>query len=142
MKLFPVKIESGFALEPLDLIVVVDGSVIEVFANDRTVVTTRRCVVYRNIQTTELTRLLLNNSYPWLTASTGCGFVIEGSHTDVTATDVEVWDGLSAPSTSSLPFSSLMCFAVNAWPDRPADTRKPLLYDGPALALWNLWAGV
>lgn len=84
-----------------------DGSIVEVYANDVTVITTR--------------------AYPWLLASKGAGFLVQNGDTDSTVyySDVELWDGL-----------------IDAWPDRPTDTRKGLVYDGPLTnGPWNLWVG-
>ncbi|KAF8325634.1 glycosyl hydrolase [Cantharellus anzutake] len=92
--------------EPLVLSVFVDGSIVEVYANDQAVITTR--------------------AYPWLAASKGVGFVSSGgtNATSVRVSDVELWDGL-----------------LNAWPERPVDTRKPLIWDGPLPSIWKIWVG-
>ena len=84
-----------------------DNSVVEVYANDVTVITTR--------------------TYPWLLASKGAGFLVQngGPNSTVYYSDMELWDGL-----------------INAWPQRPADTRKGLVYDGPLTnGPWNVWVG-
>jgi len=85
----------------------VDASIVEIYANDVTVLTTR--------------------VYPWLTASKGVGFLIKGNATAasssaVSFSGVELWDGL-----------------VNAWPQRPADTRKQLVWDGLTPGIWGVW---
>ena len=94
--------------EDLHLTIIVDGSVVEVYANDVTIITTR--------------------AYPWLLASKGAGFLVQnGGDADskVYYSDMELWDGL-----------------IDAWPDRPTDTRKGLVYDGPLTnGSWNLWTG-
>ena len=94
--------------EDLNITIIVDGSVVEVYANDVTVITTR--------------------AYPWLLASKGAGFLVQnGGDADSTVyySDMELWDGL-----------------IDAWPDRPTDTRKGLVYDGPLTnGPWNLWSG-
>jgi beta-fructofuranosidase len=96
-------------MQVLNLTIVVDNSVVEVYANDVTVITTR--------------------VYPWLSTSTGAGFFICSSssttNSKVRYSSVEVWDGL-----------------VNAWPQRPDNTRKPLLWDGLLPDIWGLWAGI
>jgi len=96
-------------MQVLNLTIVVDNSVVEVYANDVTIITTR--------------------VYPWLSISKGAGFFTRrpSSTTDATVvySGVEVWDGL-----------------VNAWPQRPDDTRKPLLWDGLLSDIWGLWSGV
>ena len=81
--------------EDLNLTIIVDGSVVEVYANDVTVITTR--------------------AYPWLLASKGAGFLVQNGGADSTVyySDMELWDGL-----------------INAWPDRPTDTRKGLVSMG------------
>jgi len=82
-----------------------------VYANDVTVLTTR--------------------VYPWLSASKNAGFFVRSSSSfngiangSVRYSGVEVWDGL-----------------VNAWPKRPNDTRKKLLWDGPMPGIWAIWTG-
>ncbi|KAJ7275067.1 glycosyl hydrolase [Mycena rebaudengoi] len=65
--------------------------------------------------------------YPWLSASKGAGFFVQppvnGVGTgSVNYTGVELWDGL-----------------INAWPERPLDTSKPLVNDGPLPQIWGLW---
>ena len=95
---------SSYAPQSLNLTIVVDNSVVEVYANDETVITTR--------------------VYPWLSASLGAGFFVQpsssggngGSNSSVYYSNVELWDGL-----------------INAWPQYPSDTRKPLLWEGPLL---------
>ena len=93
--------------EMLKLTIFVDNSVVEVYANDQTVITTR--------------------CYPWLSASKGVGFLSQGggANSSVSVSGVELWDGL-----------------INAWPERPSDTTKGLVWDGPLLSTdWGLWAG-
>lgn len=100
--------------QTLNLTIIVDNSVVEVYANDETVITTR--------------------VYPWLSASKGAGFLVKGAggdnttlqHSTVYYSEMELWDGL-----------------IDAWPQRPDDTRKGLLYDGPLPnGPWGTWAGV
>ncbi|KAJ7484705.1 glycosyl hydrolase [Mycena latifolia] len=69
--------------------------------------------------------------YPWLSASIGAGFFVlppsnvTGS-SNVSYGQVELWDGL-----------------INAWPERPLDSSKPLINDGPLPEIWGgLWTGV
>jgi beta-fructofuranosidase len=65
-------------MQALNLTIIVDNSVVEIYANDVTVITTR--------------------VYPWLSISKGIGFFIRSSSsttdTKVTYTELEVWDGL------------------------------------------------
>ncbi|KAJ7076090.1 glycosyl hydrolase [Mycena belliarum] len=67
--------------------------------------------------------------YPWLAASTGAGFLVlppsSGATSSVSYDRVELWDGL-----------------INAWPQRPLNTSKPLINDGPLPGIWGLWTGV
>ncbi|KAJ6631170.1 beta-fructofuranosidase [Mycena sp. CBHHK59/15] len=69
--------------------------------------------------------------YPWLATSKGAGFFVmpptngAGSGS-VSYSKVELWDGL-----------------INAWPERPMDSSKPLVNDGPLPEIWGgLWTGV
>jgi beta-fructofuranosidase len=68
--------------------------------------------------------------YPWLTASNSAGFVVSPPSNGVGNGSVgfdqlELWDGL-----------------VNAWPERPLDSSKPLVNDGPLPEIWGgLWVG-
>jgi beta-fructofuranosidase len=109
LRLWNIKNGDIITRQTLNLTIVVDNSVVEVYANDETVITTR--------------------VYPWLTASNGAGFLIKGgggAESTVYYSNVEVWDGL-----------------INAWPERPDDTRKGLLYDGPLPnGPWGAWVGV
>jgi len=106
LRLWPIKEGNSSIIQALNLTIVVDNSVVEIYANDVTVLTTR--------------------VYPWLAVSKGAGFFTGSSTGNVTVTynKVEFWDGL-----------------VNAWPQRPNDTRKPLLWDGPLPTIWGLWTG-
>lgn len=108
LRLWSIRQGNSSAMQALNLTIIVDNSVVEVYGNDVTVITTR--------------------AYPWLSASKGAGFFTRSSsptvNTQVTFSGVEVWDGL-----------------VNAWPLRPDDTRKPLLWDGPTAGIWGLWDG-
>ncbi|KAJ7145383.1 glycosyl hydrolase [Mycena crocata] len=75
--------------------------------------------------------VISTRSYPWLAASTGAGFFVASPSNGtgggrVSYDHVELWDGL-----------------VNAWPDRPLNSSKPLVNDGPLPGLWGgLWSGV
>ena len=72
--------------------------------------------------------VLTTRVYPWLRASKGAGFFARSRSSTADASveysGVEVWDGL-----------------LDAWPLRPDDTRKPLLWDGPLPGIWGLWRG-
>lgn len=108
LRLWPIKTGDLSTMQALNMTIVVDNSVVEIYANDVTVLTTR--------------------VYPWLAASKGAGFFTRPSsrttNSTVTYSKMEVWDGL-----------------LNAWPRRPSDTRKPLLWDGPLPNIWGLWGG-
>jgi len=109
LRLWPIKKGGSSTMQALNLTIIVDNSVVEVYANDVTVLTTR--------------------VYPWLNASKGAGFFThlkpsKAVNSMVTYSNIEVWDGL-----------------VNAWPRRPVDTRKPLLWDGLLPNIWGLWTG-
>ncbi|OAV96570.1 hypothetical protein PTTG_01009 [Puccinia triticina 1-1 BBBD Race 1] len=116
--------------ESLNLTIVVDNSVLEVHANERTIVTTR--------------------VYPWCKDSVNVEFFVQGSveaakrvtpdsdshHLDpaleaefeshsksVQFSQVELWDGL-----------------VNAWPNRPHDTSLPGVYSHNITStIYGLW---
>lgn len=117
LRLWPVRsggsgANATYTPQSLNLTIVVDNSVVEVYANDETVITTR--------------------VYPWLSASQGAGFLVQpssggsGGNSSVYYSKLELWDGL-----------------INAWPQRPRDTRKGLLWDGPLPGgPWSAWAGV
>jgi len=108
LRLWNIKTDSTVTRQTLNLTIIVDNSVLEVYANDETVITTR--------------------VYPWLNASKGAGFLVHGGggvNSSVYYSKLELWDGL-----------------INAWPQRPADTRKGLVYDGPLTnGPWSAWAG-
>lgn len=63
--------------QTLELLVLVDNSIVEVYANDHFAITSR--------------------VYPWLAASVGAGFIHQGgaSGASVRFSSVELWDGLS-----------------------------------------------
>jgi len=109
LRLWNITTGSTTVQQTLNLTIIVDNSVVEVYANDVTVITTR--------------------VYPWLVASKGAGFLVKGGGGDnstVYYSAMELWDGL-----------------IDAWPQRPDDTRKELLYDGPLPGgPWGAWAGV
>lgn len=108
LRLWPILNSNGTSTrETLTLTVYVDASIVEVYANDVTVITTR--------------------VYPWLTNSTGVGFLTTqgDSQTSVYASQAQLWDGL-----------------INAWPKRPADTRRGLVWDGPTPSIWGVWTGI
>lgn len=109
LRLWPILTNDSSTRQPLNLTIIVDNSVVEVYANDVTVITTR--------------------AYPWLAASKGAGFYVQSPSYGagkgrVQYSGVELWDGL-----------------INAWPDRPANTTKSLLWDGPLPNIWGLWTG-
>ncbi|KZP28036.1 glycoside hydrolase family 32 protein [Athelia psychrophila] len=88
----------------MNMTVYVDGSIVEVYANDELAITTR--------------------AYPWLSASVGCGVLSNGTGSSVAVSGLELWDGL-----------------VNAWPERPTNSFRGLLNDGPIASIYGLWAG-
>ncbi|KAK4055900.1 hypothetical protein OIO90_003157 [Microbotryomycetes sp. JL221] len=64
--------------------------------------------------------------YPWLTNSTNAGILAANvSGTPVQVSNIELWDGL-----------------VNAWPERPSNTSRGLVWDGPIAAIWGYWTGI
>ncbi|PVF95784.1 Arabinanase/levansucrase/invertase [Serendipita vermifera] len=104
---------GGTTRQSLNFTIVVDNSVVEVYANDVTVITTR--------------------VYPWLSASKGCGFLAtpglggSGGNASVTYTNVELWDGL-INAWPERPANG---------------TVKPLLWDGPLPdTAWHVWSGI
>jgi len=78
LKLFNVMQNGTSTREPMDLSVFVDGSIVEVYANDVAIITTR--------------------VYPWLSKSIGAGWLTGSSSGNgtVSVSNAEVWDGLSA----------------------------------------------
>jgi beta-fructofuranosidase len=85
---------SAASKEPLDFDIILDGSLLEVYVNERFVLTTR--------------------IYPSRTDSTSVGtFIGEGASADVS--DILIWTGLA-----------------NAWPERPANSSSPLVFDTAA----------
>lgn len=110
LRLFNISNSAGgrISQQALNLTVFVDNSVVEVYANEQTVITTR--------------------CYPWLSASKGAGFLSKGGGAkgSVSASGVELWDGL-----------------IDAWPQRPENTVKGLVWDGqlPNTDYGDIWAG-
>ncbi|EFP78860.2 hypothetical protein PGT21_031694 [Puccinia graminis f. sp. tritici] len=133
LRLWPIvnPVTKRVEIEPLNLTIIVDNSVVEVHANERAIITTR--------------------VYPWYEDSIGIDYLVEGRPTvvdelhlarhsalsenqnrlgshafqphSVHFTNVEIWDGL-----------------VNAWPDRPRDTRLPGVYShNITSSLYGLW---
>ena len=78
-------------------------------------------------------------SYPWLSSSIGAGWLTgsaSGNGT-VTASNAELWDGLGeCINPLFMAPLILILLLVNAWPDRPDDTRLGLAHD-PQLGLYN-----
>jgi beta-fructofuranosidase len=113
LRLWNIVSPGSTARQSLNLTIVVDNSVLEVYANDETVITTR--------------------VYPWLSASKGCGFLLSpglggsGGNSSVTYSSVELWDGLIN--------------AWPQRPEN-GDSRKPLVWDGPLPSTaWQVWSG-
>lgn len=78
LRLWHIKGSNGASSrEPLNLLIVVDNSIVEVYVNDRFAITSR--------------------VYPWLAASIGAGWIHEGGSAagGVKVEGVELWDGLS-----------------------------------------------
>jgi beta-fructofuranosidase len=113
-----------YTRETLNLTVYVDNSVVEVYANDVTVV--RVPYLLSVFHCISLFQKITTRVYPWLSNSTGAGFISTSGdeQTSVYVSKAELWDGL-----------------INAWPKRPADTRRGLVWDGPIAAIYGLWAG-
>jgi len=68
---------------------------------------------------------LTTRVYPWLSKSTGAGLLVGTAGSPVHVSHLEMWDGL-----------------VKAWPDRPDNSSRGLVWDGPAASLYGLWAGI
>jgi sucrose-6-phosphate hydrolase SacC (GH32 family) len=74
---------AGVKTKMLSLTIIVDNSVLEVFANDEAVITTR--------------------IYPWLSASVGAGVLgVAGTGSPVKVYNQELWDGLREFKSSLL----------------------------------------
>lgn len=129
-------------LEPLKLLIIVDNSVVEVHANDRTVITTRVYPWYsdsldihyliiesdenQSNQPSSLQNVSKQQEQQKLISTNGND---PSDHEGPSAAGkvqfvgVEVWDGL-----------------INAWPDRPVDTSGPGLYSrNISSSLYGLW---
>ncbi|KAH8919330.1 glycoside hydrolase family 32 protein [Atractiella rhizophila] len=76
LRLWNIASDGTTVQQSLNLTIVVDNSVVEVYANDVTVITTR--------------------AYPWLLASKGVGFLVQngGANSTVHYSNVELLDGL------------------------------------------------
>lgn len=114
LRLWPIRdpITNTTSLQSLNLTIIVDNSLVEVYANDQTVITTR--------------------VYPWLMNSTSVSFFVQENESmkkpnhppnpnqpnptnstflpqSVSFSNVELWDGL-----------------LNAWPNRPLNSSIPI----------------
>lgn len=121
----------GESCKRLNLTVVVDNSIVEVFANDHFAVTTRVCVSASFYLSRQAFSLMLPclPSYPWLDASVGAGLLARAGTGEVVASKLELWDGLGECIfwLLLLPvLTDVRVRPVNAWPDRPANTSKGL----------------
>jgi beta-fructofuranosidase len=77
LRLWNITLPTGSQRQDLNMSIFVDGSIIEVYANDVLAVTTR--------------------AYPWLSASTNVGFLVRNGTlgaASVNVSNVELWDGL------------------------------------------------
>lgn len=137
----------GAATATLNLTVIVDNSVIEIFANDEFALTTRVCVLpVMSPHLQRCRRLTLPHPrcsrYPWLEQSIGAGLLHSANGTatngsDVSVSGLELWDGLGASSSLTprdcllLTAALLVRDAVNAWPERSANTSRGLVWCAP-----------
>jgi len=121
----PLILARTNAQEDINVMIFVDGSLIEVFVNDRFAATTR--------------------VYPWREDSMGIGFYVKGDETktgsggdDQSATieDMRLWTGLGEKVDKKNLGGGLV------WPKRPADSSSKLVWDTPdqtGNGTW--WAG-
>lgn len=130
LRLWPIQdpVTNLTSLESLNLTIVVDNSIVEVYANDQTVITTR--------------------VYPWLLDSNAVAFFVQApdafkkinldddqslNHQNttfipqsVTFSNVELWDGL-----------------LNAWPNRPRDSSLPGIFSHNITStIYGLWSDI
>ncbi|KAG0139082.1 hypothetical protein CROQUDRAFT_70356 [Cronartium quercuum f. sp. fusiforme G11] len=134
LRLWPIcdPVTNITSLESLNMTIVVDNSILEVYANEQAVITTR--------------------VYPWLLNSTSVSFFVQASDSwnatgrrfkkaddqqmlitnstflphSVSFSHVELWDGL-----------------VNSWPNRPRDTSLPGTFSHNITStLYDLWPDV
>ena len=78
--------------------VYVDGSIVEVYANDELAITTR--------------------AYPWLLNSTGCGVLMNGTGSAVKVSNLELWDGLVCNSLHQFEHVLIACILPSSRPGR------------------------
>lgn len=120
LRLWHIKGANGASTrEALNLFIIVDNSIVEVYVNDHFAITSR--------------------VYPWLAASVGAGFIHQGgaSSASVRIEGVELWDGLSESCMTFLLYDvDVDACLADAWPERPKNTSLPLIYDGP-LVPWT-----
>ncbi|KAG0143853.1 hypothetical protein CROQUDRAFT_80665 [Cronartium quercuum f. sp. fusiforme G11] len=135
LRLWPIRdpVTNTTSMESLNLTIIVDNRVLEVYANDQTVITTQ--------------------VYPWLMNSTAVSFFVQAPegwnttsqhlmntkdyqtpnktstfhpHHSVTFSNVELWDGL-----------------LNAWPNRPRDSSLAGSFGHQKnISIYGLWSGV
>ncbi|OAV98565.1 hypothetical protein PTTG_01805 [Puccinia triticina 1-1 BBBD Race 1] len=136
LRLWPIinPITNQVELESLNLTIVVDNSVVEVHANERAIITTR--------------------VYPWYENSIGIAYLVQGRPTVVDEVHLPRHSALtvnqdpisSPPNLNFQPHSvhfrniEMWDGLVNAWPDRPRDTRLPGVYShNITTSLYGLW---
>ncbi|EGG03208.1 family 32 glycoside hydrolase [Melampsora larici-populina 98AG31] len=119
LRLWPIRdpMTNTTSLESLNLTIIVDNSIIEVYANHQTVITTR--------------------VYPWLMNSTSVSFFVEGNpsmknpnrSSNLTSNPKEIHSNPSVTNHSSfipqsVSFSNIELWngLLNAWPNRPLNS--------------------
>lgn len=133
LRLWPIQdpITNITTLESLNLTVVVDNSIVEVYANEQAVITTR--------------------VYPWLLNSTGVSYLVQaGKHWNTTSSHLynsqeseETSTGDSNFLPHSVTFSNVELWdgLLNAWPNRPRDSSLPGTFShNITSSIYGLWA--
>lgn len=134
LRLWPIRdpITNSTTLQSLNLTIIVDNSIIEVYANDQTVITTR--------------------VYPWLLNSTSVSFFVQGN--DPTTIKIKPSGNKSIKERrnlniefvpSSVRFSRVEMWdgLLNAWPHRPKDSSLPGTFSrNITSSLYDLWTDI
>ncbi|KAH9821286.1 family 32 glycoside hydrolase [Melampsora americana] len=114
LRLWPIqdRITNTTSLQSLNLTIIVDNSLVEVYANDQTVITTR--------------------VYPWLMNSTSVSFFVQENESMKNSNHLSNSKQLNDPNPNFLPqsvsFSNVELWdgLLNAWPNRPLNSSVPM----------------
>ncbi|CAH7688859.1 family 32 glycoside hydrolase [Phakopsora pachyrhizi] len=113
-RLWPIidPISRTTRLESLNLSIFIDNSIVEIYANDQTALTTR--------------------VYPWLQSSTGVSFFVQAPRSNLQGKQIiraTPKESVSHFAPQSVKFSRVELWEglINAWPKRPNDTYLPIV---------------